>query len=76
MDEYDSGMDPEVKIYFRKILRSLGAVLLWTITCVTSGIFFRLAIIHHHLHWYNLIFYGSFLVITAFFVRYLYRLWK
>jgi hypothetical protein len=42
MDEYNTGMDPEVKQYFRKIVKSFTAGLIWMIAVSTAGIFFRL----------------------------------
>jgi hypothetical protein len=36
-------MDPEVTKYFRKILRSLFAFLMWLFINVISGIYFKLA---------------------------------
>jgi hypothetical protein len=37
------GMDPEVARYFRKILRSLFAGLMWLFINITAGIYFELA---------------------------------
>ena len=56
MDEYNSGMDPEVKRYFRKIINSFSAGLLWLVVIATAGIFFRLGEMGHGIHWYNIVF--------------------
>lgn len=76
MDEFNSGMEPEIKLYFRRILRTLGAILLWVMASVTAGIYFRLALISDQLHWYNTVFYLCFLLVTVLFIRYMIRLWK
>ena len=76
MDEFNSGMEPEVRLYLRRILSTLGAILLWIMTFVTAGIYFGLAIPEGHLQWYNGVFYACFLIGTFLFVRYLHRLWK
>ena len=39
----ESGWDPEVKKYFRKILNSISLGLLWMMAMVTMGIYFQLA---------------------------------
>jgi hypothetical protein len=37
------GMDPEVTKYFKKIIRSLFAGLLWLFVNITAGIYYELA---------------------------------
>jgi hypothetical protein len=37
------GMDPEVTKYFKKIIRSLFAGLVWLMINITAGIYFELA---------------------------------
>jgi hypothetical protein len=76
MDEYDQGMDPELKKYFRKILNSFGMVMLWFFFVVTAGLFFRLAIISHGIQWYNILFYILMAASLVLLLKYLYRSWK
>ena len=76
MDEYNSGMDPEVKRYFRKIINSFSAGLLWLVVIATAGIFFRLGEMGNGIHWYNIVFYISLIASLFFLLRYYYRLWK
>lgn len=76
MDEYNSGMDPEVKRYFRKIINSFSAGLLWLVVIATAGIFFRLGEMGHGIHWYNIVFYILLVASLFFLLRYYYRLWK
>lgn len=76
MDEYNTGMDPEVKQYFRKIVKSFTAGLVWMIAVSTSGIFFRLGYVRDGARWYNIVFYIFSLVSLFMMLRYLYNLWK
>ena len=75
MDEYNTGMDPEVKRYFRKIISSLSYGLMWLMAVVTAGIFFHLAEISGGVMWYNLVFYGLALITFLLLLRCLYRVW-
>jgi hypothetical protein len=77
MDEYDeTGMGPEVKIYFRKIMNSFGAGLLWMLVIGTAGFFFKLAIIQDAVRWYNLVFYACFFVSLAALLLFFYKIWR
>ena len=75
MDEYNTGMDPEMKRYFRKIMNSFAAGLFWLLMMVTAGLFFGLGIAKNGLRWYNILFYLVFLVTFALLARYFYRVW-
>ena len=76
MDEYNSGWDPEVKNFFRKILASFGAGLLWMMLMATVGLYFGLALIGDIVHWYNMLFYVIFLLSLVGLIRYLYKVWR
>jgi len=76
MDEYNSGMDPEIKRYFRRIINSFSVGLLWLIAVSTLGLFFRLGIVNKGPRWYNVIFYLVFLASFILLIRYYYRVWK
>lgn len=69
-------MDPEVKKYFQKILSSFMYGLLWLQLIVTTGIYFKLAIVHEGFKWYNLVFYLGFITSLLLLVRYYYRVWR
>ena len=75
MDEYNSGMDPEVRRYFKKISSSLSVGLLWLLGIATAGIFFHLGDISEGVRWYNLLFYGLSIVTLILLIRYLYNTW-
>ena len=76
MDEYDSGMDPEVKLYFRKIMKSFSAGLLWLMLSAVLGLFFKLGYLGNGLRWYNAVFY-IFLLLTLFLLlRFYYNVWR
>jgi hypothetical protein len=76
MDEYNSGMDPEIKKYFRKILNSFSWGALWLISIATLGIFFRLGIVSDGIQWYNILFYLVFALSLLILLRYYYKAWK
>ena len=75
MDEYNQGMEPEVKRYFRKILNSVFLLSLWLLTAATAGFLFKLAIIKHTIRWYNILFYVGFISSLVWLLFYLYRIW-
>ena len=76
MDEYNTGMDPEVRKYFRKILNSFSVGALWLISIATLGIFFQLAIIKETIKWHNVLFYLILLSSLLLLIRYYYKSWK
>ena len=76
MDEYNSGMDPEVKRYFRKIINSFSYGLLWMMSFVTLGLFFGLADVAHGLQWYTIVFYAFAFISFAALIYYYIRLWR
>jgi TRAP-type C4-dicarboxylate transport system permease small subunit len=76
MDEYNSGMDPEVRRYFKKIMNSFSFGLMWLLTMATAGIYFELGFVRDGFKWYNIIFYSLCLVSFIFLIRYLYKTWK
>ena len=75
MDEYSSGMDPQVKRYFRKIINSFSVGLMWLLSVATAGLFFDLGIAREGLQWYNIVFYAIALSTFIALVFYLYRVW-
>lgn len=76
MDEYSTGMDPQVKMYFRKIMKSFSAGLLWMLVFVTAGLFFKLGHVSSGWHWYNALFYGLLVLSLLLLLRFFYRVWK
>lgn len=76
MDEYNQGWDPEVKQYFRKIMKSVVATATWLLFFFTLGLFLRMAYIYNGPDVYNFVFYGLMLITFPLLLRFLYRLWK
>lgn len=76
MDEYNSGMDPEVKRYFRQIVNSFSVGLLWMMLIVLLGIFLKLGYIQSGLRWYNIVFYLFFIASLSALIYFFYRVWK
>jgi hypothetical protein len=72
----ESGWDPDVKRYFRKILNTISYGLIWMMSAVAAGLYFKLAIPGERPLYAVVIFYIV-LVITFFFLlRYFYSTWK
>jgi hypothetical protein len=69
-------MDPDLKIFFSKIIKSLSSGILWMLLNMTLGIFFDFGFIHSGISLANILFY-IFLLSTLFaLIWYLSRLWK
>ena len=75
MDEYNSGMDPEVKQYFRKIISSLLLGVLWLIFVLAMGFFFDLGTLKYGLDIYNIVFYSLALISFIFLMRFYKKTW-
>lgn len=76
MDEYNSGMDPEIKNLFRKILNSFSWGALWLVGIATLGIFFQLGFVTDGVRWYNILFYLVLISSLLILLRYYYKVWK
>jgi hypothetical protein len=76
MDEYNSGMDPEMKRYFSKILSSFSWGAMWLISISTLGIFFQLGFVAEGFKWYNILFYVILIGSLVMLLRYYYKMWK
>lgn len=70
------GMDPEVARYFRKILRSLFAGLMWLFSNITLGIYFKMAYGSEYAEIVHILFYIWLSLSLAILLWYLYRVWK
>lgn len=76
VDEYSSGMDPEMKRYFRKIVGSFSYGLIFLMFAAMAGIYFELAFVQGGLSAGNILFYLVVLVTFFFLLRYYVRLWR
>lgn len=74
--EGERGWDPQVKNYFLKILRSFSWGLLWMMTGVMLGLYYKLAYFSSKPVIYTILFYAGMLVTLLLLIRYLYRIWK
>lgn len=72
----DGGFDPEIKKYFKKILYSFSAGLLWLIINVIAGIYFKLADRNERPLFVNLIFYSFLFLSLLLLLKYYYKVWK
>jgi len=69
------GMDPEVARYFRKILRSLFAGLMWLFINVTAGIYFQLAYSKDYSSFVHVLFFAWLVISLCLLLWYLYKIW-
>jgi hypothetical protein len=76
MDEYDHGMDPELKRYFRKIMNSFSFGLIWLMTMAIAGFYFKLGIIRDGIFWYNILFFVFALISFVALIAYFYKTWR
>jgi hypothetical protein len=72
----ESGWDPEVKKYFRKIINSIFLGMMWLMSGVTAGLYFGLAYRNDVSLIYNILYYVFLAGSLALLLRYLYRTWK
>lgn len=69
------GMDPEVTKYFKKILRSLFAFLMWLLINVTAGIYFELAYSKNYSSFVHILFFVWMTLSLVLLLWYLYKIW-
>jgi len=72
----EQGWDPEVKRYFRKIIYSFSAGLMWLMSGVTGGLYFGLAYRNDIPVIFIILFYAVFLLGLGLLLWYYYRVWK
>jgi hypothetical protein len=70
------GMDPEVARYFRKILRSLFAGLMWLFINITAGIYFELAYSKFFSSLVHILFFVWLVISLILLLWYLYKVWN
>jgi len=69
-------MEPELRAFFGRIVKSLSITVLWMLINMTFGIFLDFGFIHSTITIANILFY-IFLLTTLFaLIRYLLKLWK
>jgi hypothetical protein len=69
-------MEPELKLFFSKIIRSLSMGILWLLINMTLGIFFDFGFIHSGISLANILFYIFMLVTLYGLIWYLLKVWK
>jgi hypothetical protein len=69
-------MEPEVRAFLARIVRSFSMALLWMIVNMIAGIYFDLGFIHNSISLVNIIYYIFFLSSLYALVWYLLKLWK
>lgn len=72
----ESGWDPDVKKYFRKVLNTISYGLIWMMAAVAAGLYFRLAIPGERPLYAIIIFYIVLLASFLFLLRFFYSTWK
>ncbi len=71
-----SGMEPDVRAFLLRILRTLTAGLVWMLLQVVFGIMPGYAFTDNGYTWKNGVYYAGCLVSLAALLYYLYRLWR
>lgn len=74
--EQERGWDPQVKNYFLKILRSFSWGMLWMMSGVALGLYYKLAYFNRKPVIYTILFYAGMLITLLLLIRYLYKVWK
>ena len=69
-------MDPEVAKYFKKIVRSLIAGLMWLFSNITLGIYFQLAYSDRYAEIVHILFYIWLILSLVLLLWYFYKVWK
>jgi len=70
------GMDPEVAKYFKKILNSLFAGLMWMFINITAGIYFELAYGSQYSSFVHVLFFIWLAISLMLLLWYLYKTWR
>lgn len=69
-------MEPELRILFAKLIKSLSLTLLWMITNMAFGVYFDFGFIHSSVSLANIIFYIFMLGTLGALIWYLLKIWK
>lgn len=72
----ESGWDPDVKKYFRKVLNSISWGLIWMMAMVTAGIYFQFGDSGQHPLIFTILFYVILLGSLLLLLYYYYRTWR
>jgi hypothetical protein len=72
----EQGWDPEVKRFFRKIISSFTWGLIWLMTAITAGFYFRLAYRTDISIVFVILYYVLLAASLLALLFYFYRLWK
>ena len=72
----EQGWDPEIRKYFLRIINTIGWFLLWLMSSVTAGLYFKLAYRTERPLILVFVFYAALLISLFFLLRYFYRTWK
>jgi hypothetical protein len=72
----ESGWDPQVSKFFRRILNSISLGLIWMMSCATAGLYFKLGHTHGQPIIYPILFYTIAVVTLFLLIRYLIKIWK
>lgn len=68
--------DPDVKKLFVRILNAMSMGLLWLLTAITAGLYFKLAYPGDHLFIFTVLYWVLFVATLLLLIRYLIRIWR
>jgi hypothetical protein len=69
-------MEPEIRLFFAKIVKSISMIILWMMLNITFGLYFHLGFIYSHISIINILYYLFLLGSSFGLVWYLLRVWK
>jgi hypothetical protein len=68
--------DPDVKKFFVRIINTISMGLIWLLSAITAGLYFRLAYVDGRPAIWTIIYWVLVLVSLLLLIRYFYKLWK
>ncbi|MBX2923923.1 MAG: isopentenyl-diphosphate Delta-isomerase [Chitinophagaceae bacterium] len=71
-----SGIEPELKVFFKKIIHAVSALVIWAIISMFLGLYLNWAIVYEKLNLLNIIFYSWFAVSLGALIYYFTSVWK
>lgn len=69
-------VDPQTKLYLKKVMKTIFIGLFWMMANVVAGIFFELGFVDGTLSTANIIYFAISLITLVFLIRFFIKLWK
>ena len=69
-------MEPDIRVYFKRIVKSIFTGLLWLVSNTTPGIMYDLAFVHKRVTLANFVYYAWFLLSLSLLLWYYVWIWR